>query len=107
MPSIADVKAAADSFVAQGVQADSPAGVLLRFIDGILKAPGLSAERLAEIDQRLSKARTDLNSDESPWDLQDEADELLAEVMRLRAGVGEESQPERVMPPAAGTDSIG
>jgi len=118
MPSISDVKAAAENIAASGAEFLSDpqsrdASILARFALSVLNAPGLSAERLAEI-HRLEQEAT-----AGPWwfvdhngairgvgnmidgigRLNEKADtmyaadarqavpELLAEVLRLRAGV--------------------
>jgi hypothetical protein len=91
MPSIADVKAAAESIAASGAEylsdpTSRDASTLSRFALSVLNAPGLSAERLAEIRTVAESGRNDPVY--GPCDTsqtEDAVPELLAEVLRLRA----------------------
>ena len=76
VPSLVAVRESARSLCAAGVPVDSSLGVVCMFIDAALSAPGMTAERLAEIETHYREC--------GYYDYQ-ELGELLAEVLRLRA----------------------
>jgi hypothetical protein len=81
MPKISDVKAAAGHLSAAGVPVDSSLGVVCMFIDAILSAPGMTSERLGELQGFTIRDCLGLNihARYGAWT------ELLTEVLRLRA----------------------
>lgn len=91
MPSIDNVKAAAEFVLREDVDLNryenmrdfcESATTLAKSLSAVLSAPGMSAERLAEIQRIAPNAEAD---SEHGWNALEAVPELLAEVIRLRA----------------------